>query len=326
MSPGLPILWSFRRCPYAIRARLALRAAGVEVEVREVSLQAKPPELMEASPKGTVPVLEIPAGSGGAARVIEQSLEVMRWALERSDPQDLLRRDQPGPEAEIAALIATNDGPFKQNLNRFKYASRVPPAAAAAGRRAALAVLHAWNDRLQTAADSGPGGWLLGPRPCLADLALLPFVRQFHLVDPAGFQAEPDLEALRGWLGRFLASPELAAVMTRQERWRSSRFLYHLALADEWQAARAAGVYRRSTRGRSLEEVGFVHASWAHQVGATYRRFYADAGPLRLLTIDPQRLTDPVRAEAAPGSGELFPHLHGPLPLEAVVRVEPYPA
>jgi len=326
VSPGLPILWSFRRCPYAIRARLALRTAGVAVEVREVSLQAKPEELLEASPKGTVPVLALPDPDDGPGRVIEQSLEVMRWALEQSDPQDLLRRGQPSQMAQIDTLIATNDDTFKVHLDHFKYASRFPGAEAAAHRQAALAVLQDWNGRLEAAARTGQGGWLLGAHPCLADLALLPFVRQFRLADSAGFDAEPALGALQGWLGRFLASEELAAVMARQERWRSSRYLYHLALADDWQAALAAGAYRHSTRGRSLEEVGFVHASCAHQVAATYRRFYADAGPVRLVTIDPQRLTATVKQEPAPESGELFPHIYGPLPLEAVVRVEPYPA
>jgi glutathione S-transferase len=325
VNPGLPILWSFRRCPYAIRARLALQAAGVAVDLREVSLQAKPEEMLEVSPKGTVPVLVLPAPAGGQGRVIDQSLEVMRWALEQSDPQDLLRRGQPSQVALIDALIATNDDTFKVHLDRFKYASRFPAADPAVHREAALAVLRGWNGRLETAGASRQGGWLLGARPCLADLALLPFVRQFRLADPDGFNAEAGLEALRGWLGRFLAGEELAVVMTRQQRWLSSRFLYHLALAEDWQAALAAGAYRRSTRGRSLEEVGFVHASCAHQVAPTYRRFYADAGPVRLLTIDPQRLTATVKQEPAPESGELFPHIHGPLPLVAVVRVEPYP-
>ena len=387
-QPGdLPVLYSFRRCPYAIRARLALAAAALVPErdlvVREVSLACKPPELLQASAKGTVPVLVVPAGvgaqrgptpgsptprsptpgspQGSEPQVIDQSLALMSWALQRHDPGDWLR---PGASpaaqasrAEMAALIAENDGPFKHHLDRFKYpdrfkagAWRVDPAGDGAGgpaldsnadsganpdgdrqthRAAALTILRRWNQRLQ------PGGWLLGPSSCWADWALLPFVRQFRRADPAGFDAEPDLAALQGWLGRFEASAELSSVMEppwgQRQAWRSPHWLYHLALADEWRQARSAGVYARSTRGLGLEQVGFIHASYAHQLAATYARFYGDAGPVVLLTIDPGRLEQAgiaVRAEPGASSpeaaAELFPHLYGPLPLAAVLAADPY--
>ena len=374
---GLPVLYSFRRCPYAIRARLALAAAALVPEldlvVREVSLACKPPELLQASAKGTVPVLVVPAGvgaqrgptpgspQGSEPQVIDQSLALMSWALQRHDPGDWLRR---GPSAaaqasraEMAALIAENDGPFKHHLDRFKYpdrfkagASRVDPGGDGAGgpaldsnadsganpdgdhrghRAAALTILRRWNQRLQ------PGGWLLGPSACLADWALLPFVRQFRRADPAGFDAEPDLAALQDWLGRFEASAELSSVMEppwgQRQAWRSPHWLYHLALADEWRQARSAGVYARSTRGLGLEQVGFIHASYAHQLAATYARFYGDAGPVVLLTIDPGRLEQAgIAVRAEPGAStretaaELFPHLYGPLPLAAVLAADPY--
>jgi glutathione S-transferase len=193
---------------------------------------------------------------------------------------------------------------------------------------------------------------LLGERPSLADAALLPFVRQFRLADPSGFDAESDLSALQRWLRGWMTSPALAAVLAPpwglRQPWRSPRWIYHLALAEEWQEAQRQGSYRRSTRGLSLEQVGFIHASRADQLAATYRRFYGDAGPVTLLTIDPQRLTAPLRYEPAPqgggdagsersaeaggeGSGEggekgseLFPHIYGPLPLEAVLNAEPF--
>jgi len=326
VSGQAPVLWSFRRCPYAIRARLALSAAGLAVELREVSLQAKPAELLAVSPKGTVPVLEGPASSGRPVWVIEESLEVMHWALGQSDPQDLLRRGEPELARRSDELVAINDGTFKGHLDRFKYASRYPGADATAHRQAALAVLHRWNAALAAGISAGAGGWLLGSRPCLADLALLPFVRQFRLADPAGFDNEPGLGPLQHWLERFLASEAFSAVMGQQLRWRSPRFLYHLALAAEWDEAEAAGVYLRSTRGQSLEQVGFIHASWAHQLAATYQRFYADAGAVRLLTIDPDRLTAPLKLEPVPPGGERFPHLYGPLPIGAVLAVERYPA
>jgi glutathione S-transferase len=317
-----PILYSFRRCPYAIRARLALHLAGlrpgVDLELREVNLKVRPPELLEASPKGTVPVLVLADG-----RVIDESLEIMRWALQQRDPPE---------QAAIEALIAENDGPFKHHLDRFKYANRYPGAVAEDHRQAALTILRDWNARLfDHQPDRSPisDGWLLGPEPSLADWALLPFVRQFRLADPSGFEAEPGLETLRPWLGRFLASAELAAVMAPawapRTPWRSPRWLYHLALAEEWRAAAAGGEdarYRRSTRGLDLETVGFIHASAADQVPATYRRYFADAGEVLLLTIDPQRLVAAgveVRWEAAPHSGERYPHLYGALPVAAVL-------
>jgi glutathione S-transferase len=257
----------------------------------------------------------------------------------------------------MAALIAENDGPFKHHLDRFKYPDRFkagdsrgdprrdrdrelardsgrdsppnPDGDRQGHRAAALAILGRWNQRLQ------PGGWLLGPSACLADWALLPFVRQFRRADPAGFDAEPNLAALQNWLGRFEASAELTAVMEtpwgQRQPWRSPHWLYHLALADEWRQARTNGVYARSTRGLGLEQVGFIHASYAHQLAATYARFYGDAGPVVLLTIDPGRLEQAgvaVRAEpggSTPEAGaELFPHLYGPLPLTAVLTAAPY--
>jgi uncharacterized protein (DUF952 family) len=194
-------------------------------------------------------------------------------------------------------------------------------------RQAALRILHHWNARLQRTP------WLLGNRPCLADIALFPFVRQFQLADPHGFQAETELAPLQRWLERLLAWPLLAEVMEvpwgPRSSWHSPRWLYHLALADEWRQAQADGVYRRSSRGLALEQVGFVHACQAHQLAATHQRFYADlpASAVRLLSIDPERLARhgvPIRYEPAAESGELFPHLYGALPLEAVLLAEPY--
>ena len=324
---ALPILYSFRRCPYAIRARLAIDASGLLVALREVDLKAKPTDLVAASPKGTVPVLVHPDG-----RVLEESLAVMAWALAQHDPGDWLRR---GPEAtapaerqRIADLIARNDGPFKAHLDRYKYASRYPDHDPRQHRQAALAILREWNGLLKA------GGWLLGERTSLADVAVLPFVRQFRLADPAWFDGLEELAPLQAWLGRFLASPALAAALAPVAPWRPGdpqglfpphRRLHHLALASEWEQARRDGSYRRSTRGQSLEDVGFIHASFEHQLAATHARFFAGAPPLRRLEIDPARLSAPLVLECAPGGHALFPHIHGPLNLDAVVAVEPYP-
>jgi glutathione S-transferase len=211
VTEARPVLYSFRRCPYAIRARLALAAAGFQpgetLELREVSLKAKPPELLAASAKGTVPVLVGAAGPQGQ-QVLEESLEIMAWALEHRDPHAWLAGWSPAAAATMAALIAENDGPFKHHLDRFKYSDRYPSEPSEAHRLAGLAILRRWNDRLEA------GGWLLGSRPSLADWALLPFVRQFRLADPQAFEASADLAALQAWLQRFLDGPELAAVMT----------------------------------------------------------------------------------------------------------------
>ena len=389
--PGaVPILYSFRRCPYAIRARLALQLAGLrpglDLELREVALRAKPPELLQASAKGTVPVLVLPASGDQGSTVLDQSLAIMAWALDRHDPGDWQRLG-PGPEAaeqrrQMATLIEQNDGPFKYHLDRFKYAGRYPAGEPGDHRAAALAILRQWNRRLEQAGAGtgemtgeiagasdgrdctylgwGRGPWLLGERPSLADAALLPFVRQFRLADPSGFDAESDLSALQRWLHQGITSAAMAAVLAPpwglRQPWRSPSWIYHLALAEEWQEAQRQGSYRRSTRGLSLEQVGFIHASRADQLAATYRRFYGDAGPVTLLTIDPQQLTAPLRYEPAPQRGgdagsdrsaeaggeeraekvgdesseggekgnEFFPHIYGPLPLEAVLNAEPF--
>ena len=249
------ILYSFRRCPYAIRARLALYQAGIVPELREVDLRCKPPELIAASAKATVPVLVRPDGPP-----IDESLELMRWALSQNDPHRLL---------ELAAsrdgeqLLQQNDGPFKHHLDRYRYPHRHGGSDAAQHHQQALAILRQWNQRLQSQ------GWLLGAAPSLVDLALLPFVRQFRHSDPAGFDAEPNLQPLQHWLDQFLTSSELAAVLelpwAARQRWRSPGWLYHLALPSEWQQARQLGSYQRSTRGRSLQE-GFIHLSGAHQL------------------------------------------------------------
>jgi glutathione S-transferase len=313
------ILYSFRRCPYAIRARLALAATGVELDVREVALRAKPPELLEASSKGTVPVLVREGGD-----VLEESLAILLWALRQ--------QERGGEAAEAleqgfgAMLIAECDGPFKRHLDGFRYGDGAASASEKEGhRQEALAILRRWNSWLETTDQVAPSfdplGW-----------AVLPFVRQFRRSDPEGLGREEGLERLKGWLAAFEASPALAQVLAppwaSRQIWRSPRWLYHLALEEDWQQARNEGVDSRSTRGKSLQEVGFVHASWSHQVEPTWQRFYGDGPELRLLVIDPSRLEAagiPLREEPAPGSGERFPHLYGALPIGAVLLAERYP-
>jgi len=199
----VPILYSFRRCPYAMRARLALAISATQVELREVRLSAKPEAMLAASPKGTVPVLVVPDG-----KVIDQSIDIMRWALARHDPEGWLDRDDP-------ALIAANDGPFKQDLDRYKYPGRhgVDAEGAAETHRAGgLAFLHALDDRLTGSPH------LCGARRGLADAAVIPFVRQFAAVDPGWFEMQP-LPRLKKWLSDYLASDLFDAIMLRVAPW-----------------------------------------------------------------------------------------------------------
>ena len=194
----LPILYSFRRCPYAMRARLALLSSGTEVVLREVVLREKPAEFVAASAKATVPVLVLPDGS-----VLEESLDIMHWALRRHDPEHWLDGDN-------AALIPANDGPFKAHLDRYKYADRGD--AGMADRDAALAWLAALDAILSARA------YLGGEHPALADAAIMPFVRQFAQVDRPWFDAQP-LPHLQAWLERQVALPRYLHAMTRWPKW-----------------------------------------------------------------------------------------------------------
>ena len=196
---ALPILYSFRRCPYAIRARMALWVAGVTVELREVKLAAKPPQLAQASPKATVPVLVLADGT-----VIDESLSIMRWALAQHDPEGWLAGDD-------AALIAVNDGPFKHHLDRAKYPGRYGDDAID-HRAAALALLAPLEERLAHAPQ------LCGPSRSLTDIALFPFIRQFAAIDPAWFERQP-LPRLQAWLEGHATSDLFAAVMPKFAAW-----------------------------------------------------------------------------------------------------------
>jgi len=203
---GLPILYSFRRCPYAIRARLAIKVSGLRVSLREVVLRDKPAALLLASSKATVPVLQLPDG-----RVLEQSLEIMRWALDQHDPQGWLRLQE---QEEALALIALNDGPFKQALDRYKYAPRHPERPARAWRDEAVELMLApLNMRL---ADRP---FLLRETPSLADMAIVPFVRQFAAVDPGWFDSAP-FKPLQAWTNNIVSSELFNAVMTKFTPWR----------------------------------------------------------------------------------------------------------
>ncbi|MEN2746757.1 glutathione S-transferase [Sphingomonas sp. T9W2] len=194
-----PILYSFRRCPYAMRTRLALAVSDVRYELREVRLSAKPNAMLAISPKGTVPVLRTADGA-----VIDQSLAIMRWALSLRDPDGWLARDDP-------ALIARNDGDFKHHLDRYKYPDR-HGSNAAKHRDHGLLFLQDLDARLAAT------GQLVGIRMGITDAAIMPFVRQFAAVDREWFDTQP-LPHLQAWLAAHLASDLFRRIMYRVAPW-----------------------------------------------------------------------------------------------------------
>lgn len=205
----MPVLYSFRRCPYAMRARLALAVSGVGYQLREVSLKNKPAEMLSASPKGTVPVLVLPSGE-----VIDESLDIMRWALSQNDPDGWLNHALD----DILALIAGNDGSFKHALDRYKYPNRYPLESGNDLKAFAMAQRFQAASRLQTLESRLSQGWLFGPQTSLADMATLPFVRQFAHTDAAWFAAQP-WPQLQAWLARFEVSGLFEAVMAKHLPW-----------------------------------------------------------------------------------------------------------
>ncbi|ROL78222.1 glutathione S-transferase [Pseudomonas protegens] len=201
-TPGAT-LYSFRRCPYAMRARLALRYAGVPLRIVEVSLKAKPAEMLALSAKGTVPVLAV------EDRVIDESLEIMHWALDQHDPDNWRLMGAPEAQTQMAALIAETDQVFKVHLNRYKYAERYPEAPMEHYRAQGEVFLAQLDSLLQERR------YLLAAHPSLADMALLPFVRQFAHVDREWFTQTP-YRALQEWLQERLESELFLAVMAKQ--------------------------------------------------------------------------------------------------------------
>ena len=194
-----PILYSFRRCPYAMRARLALAASGEQVEIREIVLRDKHPAFLAASDSGTVPCLV--AGD----EIIDESLDIMIWALAKYDPEGWLAMPDEGWD-----LIKRADGPFKHALDRTKYATRYPQSDCKENREIAADILTDWNTQID--------GWMFGS-PSLADFAILPFVRQFAFIDKGWFDAQP-WPNVQKWLDRFVTSDRFQSIMFKLPPWR----------------------------------------------------------------------------------------------------------
>ena len=203
----LPILYSFRRCPYAMRARLGLIISGQQVALREIVLRDKPAHMLEISPKGTVPVLQLPDGT-----VLEESLEIMLWALQQNDPEGWLSPEQ-GTLKDMLLLIEEMDGDFKRSLDRYKYATRYEGVDPDQQYDRAIDELQKLEARLEATP------YLFGNTPSLADQALFPFVRQFANADKDRFSASAP-KRLQVWLQERVEHPLFKQVFgTKWKPW-----------------------------------------------------------------------------------------------------------
>jgi len=202
---SLPLLYTYRRCPYAMRARMALLQAGVLYQPLEVSLRDKPPAMLALSPKGTVPVLVLPSGE-----VLEQSMNIMQWAFAQTgDAAGWWGRAQTPLNQKLQAVC---DGEFKDHLDRYKYPQRYADAQDRSHHvaQAQFLLLKPLNDALQETTQLG------GLAPCAADIGIFPFVRQFAAVDPIAFETMP-LANVQAWLSHWLMHPLFMRAMTKQE-------------------------------------------------------------------------------------------------------------
>ena len=201
---SLSCLYSFRRCPYAMRARLGLLFAELPVELREITLKNKPAKMLAISPKGTVPVLQLADGV-----VIEESREIVEWVLEQQDPQELLN---PKTLHQGNTLIEQNDQEFKHWLDRYKYADRHLEMTQTEYRQKGEAFLQILEALLTK------NTYLLGDSVTIADIGIMPFVRQFAHVDRDVFYSLP-YPKLQIWLKNWLAHPLFIQAMTKFQPW-----------------------------------------------------------------------------------------------------------
>ena len=208
ITTSLPRLYSFRRCPYAMRARLGIVFAGQKVAMREIVLKDKPAQMLAISPKGTVPVLQLVERDGSGRQVIEESWEILEWALQRNDPQGLLNVDV----ASANALIERNDNEFKHWLDRYKYADRHPELSQLEYRQQGEIFLQTLEDLLAS------NQYLLVDTISVADIGVMPFVRQFAHVDREVFFSLP-YPNLHKWLTNWLEHPAFHQVMTKFRPW-----------------------------------------------------------------------------------------------------------
>lgn len=201
-----PILYSFRRCPYAMRARMAITKSGITCELREIVLRNKPEHMLTISPKATIPVIQLVDGT-----VMDESFDIMLWALSQNDPDGWLK-PLSGNVDDALLLIKQLDGPFKHHLDLYKYSSRFETEDPALNRQKALENLQPLIDRLSH------NTFLFGNKPCIADIASFPFVRQFANTDVTWFENSTPL-ILQNWLNSFIQSSLFKSIFAKYTPW-----------------------------------------------------------------------------------------------------------
>ena len=205
LKNNLPILYSFRRCPYAMRARMAIHISSQKCEIREVLLRDKPPSMLEYSSKGTVPVLVLQSGE-----VIDESLDVIDWALNLNDPDNWQRSKD---NEKTKELIKINDGEFKHHLDRYKYSKRYDNEDPEFHRKKCLSFIEKVNSELQNSK------YIFDDAISYIDISLLPFIRQFRIADKEWFDELP-YENVKSWLSNFLNSELLKSIMYKYDLWK----------------------------------------------------------------------------------------------------------
>ena len=206
-NTNLPILYTFRRCPYAMRARMAIHYSDIPVEIREILLKSKPKQMLDVSPKGTVPVMSLANGE-----VLEESREIMMWALEQNDPENWYTSLCQDQQTEIQFLIDRNDHDFKPWLDKYKYSVGYPEHSQEYYRKNAEVYLFDLNTRLTLSK------YLMGDVVSVADIAIFPFIRQFAFVDKTWFD-QANFTHLRNWLNTLLESQLFVAIMNKYPCW-----------------------------------------------------------------------------------------------------------
>ncbi len=207
MSP--PVFYSFRRCPYCIRAHMALKYCGLKIELREVDLKDYPEQALQISPKATVPVLQLSDGT-----VMDESWDIVKWALQQNDP-DHWSGDSNSYLQDAEMLIETNDFSFKEDLDHYKYAERFPEHSEEYYRQACEEFIEELEAMLNE------NDYLLGKHLSLADIGVFPFVRQFSLVDKNWFQQSP-YPKVHHWLNNLTRSALFESVFQKHAIWKQS--------------------------------------------------------------------------------------------------------
>ena len=202
-----PILYSFKRCPYAMRARMAIFLTDIQCELREVHLKNKPQSMLDLSPKGTVPVLQI-----DAYKVIDESLEIVEWAL---GINDIFKKNKILPDQEVLTkdLISLFDDEFKFHLDRYKYSVRYQDANPIQSRSKCLEILNKIENSISNS------NWFFGDSINKLDICILPFIRQFRIADPEWFDSLNEIHQVKSWLKHFLKSPLLLNIMNKNGPW-----------------------------------------------------------------------------------------------------------